>query len=300
MQMNCSHSGAHLSQMLYNIVNRLEIIHKVRTCTFSSHRLDHLVLGYRLATLHVIMWRTTPPCCRNPHNATNLRLGLLLMSNAGRSGMHPLLLAYCADTSSQCFLRCLAHIINLAVQAVISACSKLKYYNGNPTDNHLLEDLVANKHDEIGIIHAICIKVCIRFLQLTLSADLWVRRLACQPSRRSSSRLFNYATTNCWSTYFSTWTLGGAPPMSCYLMPSHNGRWGLRFVFIFLVITNLLLLCYTRQLMSLSSGLEWKKSMLTSGARFPLLPCTTKSGHAFVCSVILSRYVFIQFTFKGY
>ena len=203
-QMNCSHSGAHLGQMLYNIVNQLEIVHKVRTCTFSSHRLDHLVLGYRLATLRVIMQRTTPPCCRNSRDAINLRPGLLLMSNAGRSGMRPLLLAYCADTPSQCFLRCLAHIINLAAQAVISARSKSKYYNGNPADDHLPEDLAANERDEIGIVCAICIKVCIRFLQLTLSADLWVRRLARQPSRRSSSRLFNYATTNCRSIYSST------------------------------------------------------------------------------------------------
>jgi hypothetical protein len=28
-QMNCSHSGTHLGQMLYKIVNRLQIVHKV-------------------------------------------------------------------------------------------------------------------------------------------------------------------------------------------------------------------------------------------------------------------------------
>ncbi|KAI9429239.1 hypothetical protein H4582DRAFT_2065548 [Lactarius indigo] len=56
-------------------------------------------------------------------------------------------------------LRCLTHIINLETQAMISACSKSKYYNGNPADDHLPEDLETAKCDEIGTIHAICINV---------------------------------------------------------------------------------------------------------------------------------------------
>ena len=199
------------------------------------------------------------------------------------------------------YLRCLAHIINLtAVQAVISACSKLKYYNGNPVDDHLPEGPAASKCDEIGIIQSICIKVCTIFVQLTLSANLWVCRLACQHSGRSSSTQFNYTTMKCQSTCSLTWRLGRAPPMSCYLISSHDSRWWLLFVSIFLVITNLLLLCFTRWLMSLSLGLGWKKLVLTSGTRFPLLPCMMKSGHVFACSVISSRCVFVQFMFEGY
>ena len=53
---------------------------------------------YRLAMLHVMMWRTTPPCYKNSCNAIKLRPGWVLMSNASRSGGHPLLLAYCTDT----------------------------------------------------------------------------------------------------------------------------------------------------------------------------------------------------------
>ena len=56
--------------------------------------------------------------------------------------------------------RCLAHIINLATQAVISAHSKSRYYNGNPEDDHLPEDVNGTERDEIGIVHAICVKVC--------------------------------------------------------------------------------------------------------------------------------------------
>ena len=55
--------------------------------------------------------------------------------------------------------RCLAHIINLATQAVISTHSKSKFYNGNPEDDHLPEDVGGAERDEIGIVRAICVKV---------------------------------------------------------------------------------------------------------------------------------------------
>jgi hypothetical protein len=69
--------------------------------------------------------------------------------------------------------RCLAHIINLAAQAVISAHSKSKYYTGDPADDHIPEDLAANERDEIGIVRAICIKVCVVFPLLRLLALTW-------------------------------------------------------------------------------------------------------------------------------
>ena len=39
--------------------------------------------------------------------------------------------------------------------------SKAKYYDSNPDENKLPEDLGATECDEIGIICAICIKVCL-------------------------------------------------------------------------------------------------------------------------------------------
>ena len=56
-------------------------------------------------------------------------------------------------------IRCLAHIVNLATQAIISARSKSKYYNSNPDDNYIPDDLGAALRDEVGIVRAICIKV---------------------------------------------------------------------------------------------------------------------------------------------
>ena len=59
--------------------------------------------------------------------------------------------------------RCLAHIINLATQAVISTRSKAKFYDGSPDENELPEDLGAADRDEIGIVRAICVKVCLSY-----------------------------------------------------------------------------------------------------------------------------------------
>ena len=46
------------------------------------------------------------------------------------------------------------------MQAVIAGRSKVKYYNSSPGDDELPEDLGASDRDEIGIIRAICVKVC--------------------------------------------------------------------------------------------------------------------------------------------
>ena len=58
-------------------------------------------------------------------------------------------------------LSCLAHIINLATQALISTRSKAKYYEPNkPDDDQLPEAAGGDDRDEVGLICAICVKVC--------------------------------------------------------------------------------------------------------------------------------------------
>jgi hypothetical protein len=62
-------------------------------------------------------------------------------------------------------LRCLAHIINLAMQALISTHSKSKHYNPAEPD----VDLAAARGsdcDEVGLVRAICVKVRL--------GDLWI------------------------------------------------------------------------------------------------------------------------------
>ena len=55
--------------------------------------------------------------------------------------------------------RCLAHIVNLATQVLISMRSKAKYYNPHDIDEHS-PDFDANERDELGLVCAISVKVC--------------------------------------------------------------------------------------------------------------------------------------------
>lgn len=58
--------------------------------------------------------------------------------------------------------RCLAHIINLATQALIATRSKAKYYDPHASDD--LEDDVVDEgpeRDEAGLVRKICVKVLV-------------------------------------------------------------------------------------------------------------------------------------------
>jgi hypothetical protein len=101
--------------------------------------------------------------------------------------------------------RCLAHIINLATQAIISVRTKSKYYNGDPTDDHIPEDIGDNERDEIGIIWAICIKVYSVSFQLVLSTNLRILcRCILHPNIRKHSRASNFAKISVLLTYSLT------------------------------------------------------------------------------------------------
>jgi hypothetical protein len=63
-----------------------------------------------------------------------------------------------SDDGFAAFARCLAHIINLATQAMISTRSKAKYYNPHNIDEHA-PDVNAVERDELGLIRAISVKV---------------------------------------------------------------------------------------------------------------------------------------------
>jgi len=53
--------------------------------------------------------------------------------------------------------RCLAHIINLATQALITTRSKAKFYSPDNEDTHIPE--TRDERDELGLVRAICVKV---------------------------------------------------------------------------------------------------------------------------------------------
>jgi hypothetical protein len=55
--------------------------------------------------------------------------------------------------------RCLAHIINLATQALIATRSKAQYYNPHADVDEHMPDVEAIERDKLGLIRAISIKV---------------------------------------------------------------------------------------------------------------------------------------------
>ena len=56
--------------------------------------------------------------------------------------------------------RCLAHIINLAAQALISTRSKAKYYDANADEDAHIPSMEGEDRDEVGLVRAISVKVC--------------------------------------------------------------------------------------------------------------------------------------------
>jgi len=63
------------------------------------------------------------------------------------------------------YYRCLAHIINLTTQALISTHSKAKYYNPNAEEEHI-PDVDTWNRDEVGLIRTICVKASLLYLVL--------------------------------------------------------------------------------------------------------------------------------------
>jgi hypothetical protein len=54
------------------------------------------------------------------------------------------------------FYSCLAHVINLATQALISTYSKAPHYDPKNPDAH-----IPTSRDEVGLVRAIAVKVCL-------------------------------------------------------------------------------------------------------------------------------------------
>jgi len=69
---------------------------------------------------------------------------------------------------TQTVTRCLAHIINLTTQALISTRSKAKYYNPHDVDEHL-PDPTGEDRDEVGLVRAIVVKVSILLRNIDLA-----------------------------------------------------------------------------------------------------------------------------------
>ena len=62
---------------------------------------------------------------------------------------------------------CLTHVINLATQMLISTYSKSPHFDPKQPDAH-----VPTSHDEVGLIRAIVVKICIHTYVVTQSMSL--------------------------------------------------------------------------------------------------------------------------------
>src|SRR5882724_8668704 len=63
---------------------------------------------------------------------------------------------------------CLAHIVNLAMQALLKAHLKSQCYDPNQPEAHLPDIEPSEMRDEVGLIHAISVKVHLSILIVTV------------------------------------------------------------------------------------------------------------------------------------
>jgi hypothetical protein len=141
-QMNTTHSGILLGRALFKILRRYNIVHRIG-------------------------WVT---CDNASNNNTMLEhLEKLINSHKSHTGMKKWL-------HRDYHIRCLAHIINLATQAVLKAHSMAKHYNPAEPDAHE-PDVEAYLRDEIGLIRAIVVKAQSSAKRKQLLKDIQTRDL---------------------------------------------------------------------------------------------------------------------------
>ena len=157
----------------------------------------------RSDTSHATMRQTMERCFKSSRVVTNSKPEPHLMLSVVKSGMYsdlgPL------TTHIKLFCTDVAHII-MATQAVISTCSKAKYYSGDPEDDALPEDVGTGDQDEIGIIRAICVKVCVSslFYPSFLMCGAGTLFLTTQAALQEPSRAHQYAPSPTVARYEST------------------------------------------------------------------------------------------------
>ena len=110
----------------------------------------------------------------------------------------------CNHSNKYSFFRCLAHIINLATQTLISTRSKAKYYSADAEEDHI-PDLDAFERDEVGLVREVTVKVSM-YLHLNMSVVFLISyfRRGLQLNARNYSRPYNPVRENPQSNCFST------------------------------------------------------------------------------------------------
>jgi hypothetical protein len=84
---------------------------------------------------------------------------------------------------------CLSHVVNLRCQVLISTYSKSPHYAPHDPKAHEPDTSKTNDRDEVGLICAICVKVCL-ILRHMLYFIKYFSRNAHQPNERNFTRWF--------------------------------------------------------------------------------------------------------------
>lgn len=115
------------------------------------------------------------------------------------------------------FLRCLAHIINLATQALISTRSKAKYFNPHDDGDQLPDaNIVDVERDEVGLVRVICVKVRLLLMTPTYNAIIYYSYRHVRHRRgRSSSPLSKLNWRKKCSSSSSIWRFAGVQHILC-------------------------------------------------------------------------------------
>jgi hypothetical protein len=156
-QMNTAHNGDRLGQALFKICHRLSVADKVNHhgCAFSNLA---LITSSKIG--HIT--------CNNASN-NNTMMKEFARCYKGQTGQNYDVkkrhIRYACIPPCDQYLRkqkyrCLAHIINLATQALISTRSKAKYYDPHNINDHT-PNANAIERDELGLVRGISVKASV-------------------------------------------------------------------------------------------------------------------------------------------
>lgn len=148
---NCNtHNGICLGQALYKITAWLGITNKVQHICSQSCKLTYVQIGHvtcnNAANMDIMMTEFME------HTVSSKQLANHLMVNSAGCSKCCYIPIVCHTQSS---FRCLAHIVNLAMQALLSTYSKLKAYNPKEPNTDLIA-MHSTQHDEVGSLNNMC------------------------------------------------------------------------------------------------------------------------------------------------
>jgi hypothetical protein len=184
-----------------------------------------LISPSSLVTSHVIMPRTTVPHYKNLCGYMKLDTRKSFHGTSRRSSTTH----YLNSDFANKFHSCLAHVINLAMQTLISTYSKAPHYSPHDPKGHEPDSSQKTSRDEIGLVRSICVKVCQLVLHPCLmlyTVVLTTNRSVHLQSVKSCTRLFRQRQgCLCQHSCWLTWRFAGHRHTSCLIALTPTRRY---------------------------------------------------------------------------